>query len=412
MTRRALLAGLAALGAQPCSGAVTRPLSEDILPRVREVVDAIFRLDYPAAHILSRQLKQDMPEHPVGYVYQLRVYWSEELSRLRQLSVERMIGMDLFGETPRFRPIIPRPVNEQFERAALQTLTLTKAWAAKNRGDVSAQFLLGTAYHYISGYQLTVQGSRYKALSNASHSFHILQEIIRMHPGLADARVVTGAFMIIADSLGPHTKWILWLLGISGNLQLGRQQLEIAAESGTLADDDARYALGIFYTRSRQFDSALARLNELREKYPENHLIPFDIAAVQLLMKEPLKAMQTYSQMLTRSFAGVDRSVIQNYMGVTARMSGSLKDSERWLRESVGSTTVSPNARSVARLELGKTLDLQGQRDAAIQEYRSVLATPDLLGLHEDAARLVRKPYHHFAGHVENGASGAVTLSQ
>src|SRR5438477_108269 len=62
------------------------------------------------------------------------------------------------------------------------------------------------------------------------------------------------------------------------------------------------------------------------------------------------------------------------------------------------------------RTELGKTLDLEGQRGAAIEQYRRVLQNQDFLGLHQDATRWTRKPYDRAAMREDNAAGGVVTL--
>jgi len=59
-------------------------------------------------------LIQDFPQHPAGYVYRVRVYWSEELSKARLLSAERVLGMDLFSDAPRFKTPVTPEIDERF----------------------------------------------------------------------------------------------------------------------------------------------------------------------------------------------------------------------------------------------------------------------------------------------------------
>jgi len=66
---------------------------------VRPIIDAIWGLDYPPAEVLCQRMIQDFPDHPAGYVYRERVYFSEELSKARLLSAERALGMDLFSDS-------------------------------------------------------------------------------------------------------------------------------------------------------------------------------------------------------------------------------------------------------------------------------------------------------------------------
>jgi hypothetical protein len=91
-------------------------------------------------------------------------------------------------------------------------------------------------------------------------------------------------------------------------------------------------------------------------------------------------------------------------------MSGDLTESERWLREAAGKSDISTTALGIARLELGKTLDLRLQRYAAIEQYRRVLQTQDVLGLHQEADRWIRKPYNAAAMRQDNIGGGLITL--
>jgi tetratricopeptide (TPR) repeat protein len=169
-------------------------------------------------------------------------------------------------------------------------------------------------------------------------------------------------------------------------------------------------ALAIIYTRQKRFDDAKARLQELLIDYPENYLVHLDIASVDLLAGRPDRAMRTYRDILSRNYSQLDRGVALTRLGVAARFVGDKQESERWLREAIQDSGASSGSRSVARVELGKTLDLEGQREGAVEQYRAALRAPDFLALHEDAERLIKKPYDQNALRQDNAAGGLVTL--
>ena len=241
ITRLLLVSALAlSASAQIRTAATRKPLADDILLRVRPIVDSIYRLDYTHAERLSQQLIQDFPQHPAGYVYRVRVYWSEELSKARLLSAERLLGMDLFSDEPRFKTPVTPEVAERFRRAADEAIEKTRSWAVQHPGDPDAQFLLGSAYAFKSGYEFSIEHARLRASQDAGRTFDVLRELIRRYPDLVDARVITGAFSVIADSLDLKTKWLAWLLGYRGSLEEGRQDMELVSEKGFLENDDAR----------------------------------------------------------------------------------------------------------------------------------------------------------------------------
>jgi tetratricopeptide (TPR) repeat protein len=373
-------------------------------------VEAIYRLDYTSAERLSQQLIQDFPQHPAGYVYRVRVYWSEELSKARLLSAERVIGMDLFSDAPKFRASVTPETSERFRRAADAALEKARAWAMQHPGDPESQFLLGSAYAFKSGYEFSIEHARLSASEDAGRTFDVLRELIRRYPDVVDARVITGAFSIIADSLDLKTKWLAWLLGYRGNLEEGRRDMELVTEKGFLENDDARTLLAIVYTRQGYFDRAMAKLTELHARYPENYLVHLDIAALEMLSNRPTQALNTYLQILSKDYPNLGRAVVLSRLGVASRMAGDLTESEKRLREATEVSTISTVSLAIARLELGKTLDLRGQRGAAIEQYRRVLQNQDFLGLHQDAQRWIRKPFDRAAMHLDNAAGGVITL--
>jgi tetratricopeptide (TPR) repeat protein len=399
-----------AASAQSRGVAARKPLSDDIFVRVRPIVDAIYGLDYTHAERLSQQLIQDLPQHPAGYIYRVRVYWSEELSKARLLSAERVLGMDLFSDAPKFKIPVTPEIAERFRRAADEAIEKTRTWATQHPNDPDSQFLLGSAYAFKSGYEFSIARERLSASEDAGRTFDVLRDLVRRYPDSVDARVITGAFSIIADSLDLKTKWLAWLLGYRGNLEAGRRDLELGAEKGFIEDDDARTLLAIVYTRQRDFDQAKAKLSELHARYPDNYLVHLDIAALEMLSNRPLQAMDTYRQILARDYPNLGRAAVLSRLGVASRIAGDLAESERRLREAAETSTISPVSLAIARLELGKTLDLRGQRGPAIEQYRRVIQNQDFLGLHEDAQRWIRKPFDRAAMRLDNAAGGVITL--
>jgi tetratricopeptide (TPR) repeat protein len=381
-----------------------------MLIRARPIIDAIYRLDYTDAERLSQQLIQDFPQHPAGYVYRVRVYWSEELSKARLLSAERVVGMDLFSDAPRFKTPVTPEVGQRFRRGAEEAIEKTRVWAMQHPNDPDSQFLLGSAYAFKSGYEFSIERSRLRASEDAGKTFDVLRDLVRRYPDLVDARVITGAFSIIADSLDLKTRWLAWLLGYRGNLDSGRRDMELGSENGFLENDDARTLLAIVYTRQRKYDQAMLKLSELHARYPENYLVHLDMAALEMLTGRPDHALNTYRQILTNDYPKLERAAVLSRLGVASRMAGDFAESERRLREATTMSAISTVSLAIARLELGKTLDLQGQRGAAVEQYRRVLQAQDLLGLHQDAERWIRKPFDLAAMRQDNAAGGVITL--
>ena len=75
------------------------------------------------------------------------------------------------------------------------------------------------------------------------------------------------------------------------------------------------------------------------------------------------------------------------------RDKGDLSASAGWFGKSLGESGASSRSLTLARLELGKTLDLQSKRDEALAQYRTVAAAEDVAGSQQEAKGLLRRPY-------------------
>ncbi len=406
-----LIFGLVCLVAQVPRSPARKPLTDVMLARVRPIIDAIYRLDYPVAETLCQKIIQDYPEHPAGYVYCERVYFSRELSKARLLSAQRAMGMDLFSGAPKFSLRVPRDVDARFESTAEMATRKARQWISRFPEDLSGPYLLGSAYAYKSSYEVSIRQSRLSASGDAGKTFKALKDLVHEHPEIVDARALTGAFSVVADSLDFKTKTIaLVFFGIHGNLESGRRDMEDAAVRGFIENDDANLLLSILDTREKRYDQARSRLLQLHERYPGNYLVHLDMAALDSISGKPAQALLTYRELLGTEYAGLDASVALCLLGVTARTLGDLPQSERWLRQAAGVPSIPTPSLAITSLERGKTLDLLGQRENAMAQYRQVMNVEDVLGTRDDAKRWLIRPFDRAAMKQDNRGGGLITL--
>jgi hypothetical protein len=266
--------------------------------------------------------------------------------------------------------------------------------------------LLGSAYAFKSGYEFSIEHARLRASQDAGRTFDVLRDLVRRYPDLVDAKLITGAFSVIADSLDLKTKWLAWLLGYRGNLEEGRCGHGTGVRKGFLENDDARTLLAIVYT-GRKLRTGNGKTVRIARSLPENYLVIRHGCRGMLLTTGP---GQHVPSNIGEGLPKLGRAAVLSRLGVASRMAGDFAESERRLREASETSTISPVSLAIARLELGKTLDLEGQRGAAVEQYRRVLQNQDVLGIHQDASRWMRKPFDRAAMRQDNAAGGVVTL--
>jgi Flp pilus assembly protein TadD len=83
------------------------------------------------------------------------------------------------------------------------------------------------------------------------------------------------------------------------------------------------------------------------------------MAAVEMLSNHPAQALNTYRQILAKEYPKLGRAAVLSRLGVASRMAGDIVESERWLREASETSPTSAVSLAIARLEFGKTLDLE-----------------------------------------------------
>ena len=149
----------------------------------------------------------------------------------------------------------------------------------------------------------------------------------------------------------------------------------------------------------------------VHDRYPDNYLIQFDLGALELISGKPAQALNIYREMLAKGYAKLERSVVLSRLGVASRLAGDFAQSERWLRESAAIPGISQPSLFIARLELGKTLDLEGKPAGAIEQYRLVVDGNDSLGIRQDAEQWLRRPYDRADMDRDNRGGGIITLN-
>jgi tetratricopeptide (TPR) repeat protein len=109
-------------------------------------------------------------------------------------------------------------------------------------------------------------------------------------------------------------------------------------------------------------------------------------------MRQPDRAIAIYQEVLKRSPA-VEKALVYTRIGVALREKDDHPNSAKWLAQAIAEPRTSERSVIVARLELGKTLDLLGQRQEALKQYQTVVKSADIAGSQKEAAELLQHAY-------------------
>ena len=375
------------------------PLPPERWEKVRSTVNAVYRLDYETAAAGCREMISRWPDDPAGYVYLARVYWQQLLFTERALTVQRFSRPDYFSEVPRYKVRLDPAAEQRFRAASDEAIGKARLFAQNKPTDPGALYLLGAAYQNEASFQISVNNAWYAGVRAGDQSYRAHRQLLAQDAKYSDARLVTGVYNYTVGSLPWKVRWLALLLGYHGSKEQGVADLETAAAKGEIAADDARTMLVLVHAIERRYDRALAKLEELRQKYPENYLTHLDMAALEILRGRPAAAVGLYQQALakieagTGSYVRLESAIVHNQLGVAYRAMKDYPEAEQWLRRSINSASTSPGTKVLALLELGKTLDLAGRRQQAVVQYRQVVEAQDYAGSRAEASQYLSRSY-------------------
>jgi tetratricopeptide (TPR) repeat protein len=368
------------------------------LARIQQGLRDIYNMEYDRAASGFQAMTRQAPDDPAGYVYLAMTYWIEELFRRQELSTDRFAASDFFVENPKYAPRTDAATQGKLRQTSQQALDKARVRLSRNPGDRAALFLRGLAYQNLASFEVSQQ-RWWPALRYGSKTLRDHKELLNRDPTFVDAKLAVGVCDYVAGSLPWSVRWLAVFFGHPGSKLRGRQELEAAAEKGVLVGDDARVVLVLIHIYEKRYEKAAALLSELHAKYPQNYLAHLDLGALALLMKQPEKAISIYEDVLRMRDAGearysqLERAALYNRLGVALRQKGDTTASAAAFQRALQEEGLSSRSSTIARLELGKTLDRMGQRQEALKNYRLAAAAPDIAGTKAEAERLLERPF-------------------
>jgi Tfp pilus assembly protein PilF len=366
------------------------------LARIREGLHDIYNLEHGRAAANFERMIAESPDDPAGYAYLATTLWLQELSEKQELSIDRFAASDFFAEQAQPLFTVDPALEARFRQLSEAAIARSKRRLSRTPEDRTSLYLLGLAYQNLASFEAALKRNWWAAFRYGSRAYGCNRDLLRRDPQFHDARLAIGVYTYVAGSLGWSVRWLALLMGHRGSRERGKQELELAAQQGQLAADDARVILALIHTRERDYQRAYDDLAGLLGKYPRNYLVQLDMAGMAMLMKQPDRAIGIYRDILRKraalapNYQRLERASLYNRLGVAFRARKDLPESSDWFRRALAEPAVSARSGALAHLELGKTLGLMGRRDAAMAEYRMAAAAPDFAGSRQEAQRLLR----------------------
>src|SRR5437868_4135827 len=371
--------------------------------------EALFNLDYETARKNFKGMADAFPNYPAGPQFLADTLWTETLYQTRRLQSSLYGSDDTFYSTSDDKAD-PKLV-DQFRSLTRQARLLTEARLKQVPHDPEAMYFMGAIQGLKASFEEAVERRHFAALKDGSDAVDKHRDLIKLDPNYHDAEITIGLYDYTVGALPLPAKLIAGVVGFRGSKKRGLATLERVAKEVRWVPNEAKTLLIVLYTREKRFAEAGAYARELAAKYPRNYLYRLE-GADALVSQAALdrqanptaansatetEAFATFESLLkdksVRETASQQFDLIHFKYGEALMTAGQYEHAVKEFLASADSTGAQQGLATMAHLYAARALDLAGKRSDALNQYRAVLARPDVYDAHDQAQRGLKEAY-------------------
>ncbi len=333
----------------------------------------MYNCNYEGADQRFDQLVRNFPDNPAGYMYKAEVIWWKSLSDPTNNALE-----------------------SQFHRYTNEAVRTGEALINRDPKDFYAWYFLASTYGNKTRFYVTVTKSYLGAMQAGMKGRFYNEKSLALKPDCVDCLIGTGSFNYFSGALPAVIKPFAWMLGARGDREEGLKELETAAVKGEFGQTEAKTVLlGVYYNEHR-VDDYRTLITKLIEEYPTNHVFYMWLANHYISDRQYDRGIRFFSNLLeSRGDAGArpTRKYANYEKGRLELQKNDLDKAIASLTRAIELGEEDKNLLARAHLIRGFALDLKGERNSALREYRSVLSFPNVDETQRQAMRFSKTPY-------------------
>jgi tetratricopeptide (TPR) repeat protein len=344
------------------------PAGATAVPQHTAAVDQLIRQgvghdadgDYEAAAATWQQLGELAPDHPGAHVH----------------ATDTMYWLQVFEDDD-------ESYDEEILRESLAGVSKSEAWVEEKPSAGRAHLYLGQSLINL-GRLHGIRGRLYKAGSLGERGREHLERALELDPTLRDAAYPLGLYAYYASQVPRLFQWMsfLWFVP-KGNAQQGLSYLDEVRQRADYYRFTGAFHLANIRTYHSMQDRALslAITRDLHEQHPSNSLVHFELIEVLMLERD-------YEAVV------IEARALEGHPGQARHHRGRANVARIWraraelhlgrprpaweILETFGAEgpEVPGWGHRWVAVTRGQILDVQGERDAAIAQYRLV-ASPE-----------------------------------
>lgn len=190
---------------------------------------------------------------------------------------------------------------EEVVRLTTEAIDVAENYLEDNGSDADALTCLGTAYGY-RAYAHALNKNYFSAAWDGKKSYDYLSEAVRADTHFYDAYLGLGLVHFAAGTIPKALQWLIAVLGIEGDRDLGIREIELAARKSTYNIPEAKYFLAQFYPWYKgDFEESEKIIDELLHTYPANSVFLYAKGFLKLRQDNVIEALSSFLKMKERS---------------------------------------------------------------------------------------------------------------
>jgi hypothetical protein len=262
---------------------VLRALSLLILAAIPATADPIgaafnrlYNFDFAGAHkILDAHIAQQ-PNEELAHAARAAAYLFYELDRLGILAAEFFLDDKKLAGKKKLAP--DAQIRERFFDSVAEAQRLAALQRATDPADRIALFTMCLTEGMRTDYMAFIEKKQLRSLVTARSAHRYAVELLRHHPGYADAYLSTGLSEYLMGSLPFFVRWFARFDQVKGSKDQAVINLEKAARDGQYLGPFARILLVVLHLREKRPQLAIPLLEQLSADYPENPLLRHELS--------------------------------------------------------------------------------------------------------------------------------------
>ena len=219
---------------------------EEVHKLIKSGIDNIYDIDFPSALAKFQQAKTIAPNDLRGPFFESTVYfWKAMFSRSK----------DDYDTYLNLSDIIIKNCNDAI---------------SVNEDNLDAQFYMGWTLTLRASIVYMMDQNVIKAAAYVKDGNRCLSYVVEKNPVYYDAYLGLGIYNYMMGLIPRKLRFLISILGFSGDIEEGKKQLKLASEKGTYTNTEAKFYLTLLAWREEHYDEAEDYSNQLITLYPNS----------------------------------------------------------------------------------------------------------------------------------------------